>query len=936
MLATLLLIMCATAALAQIKGGVTLSGTVTDDKGHPVEVANVVLNGSLYTLSDEKGNFKITGVPTGELDYYASCLGYKEARGKVTVKGDGRDRLNIRLTHLDLSLSTVTVTARQQAMGSKSIIDQDAVRHIQPKSLADMLQLMPGALTVNPTLNNLAQANIREIDGNDNNALGTAIVLDGTPISNDANLQAIAPTRTGKASSTSADGMSDQTTAGRGTDLRTISADNIESVEVIRGIPSVEYGNLTSGVVVVKTKSGKSPLEAKLKADPFSKLAYVGKGFGLGKGTMNVGFDWSQSWADTRRHYRGYDRVTGTVGYSTLFNMFGGKPVTFNVNGSFYSNINNYKHDPQMSELDLTYKNKNIGGRLAVHGHAQIDSWLTGLDYDISAQASRQLDTHHDLIASPDGVISNAMTTGEHAALIADKSYYSDYRMEGIPINVYAQLKANKYIRLRGKSFTNVKGGLEYRMDDNRGDGLTFDLSRPPKAGEAQSYRPRAFKDIPALHNLSAFLSDVSTFDFGATVLQYDAGVRLSNLFLDKDKSGKSNIFVAEPRVNAEYTFLTRKNNSVFDKLSISGGFGISNKLPTLLYLYPDKAYFDNVSVSAIASDGSRVAAMTTQVVDKTFNPDLKPARSLKWEVGLNARIRQFKGYVNFFMERHRDEFGFNSHFILLSYNRYQIPAGASQLMYTEGKGVSYTLDGATVAASTTPGNEMQLWAQPGNTSRTDKHGIEYSLDFGTFKPLSTSLVVDGAWFHIRRKTDVDNLSYISYQYDYIPMMPAGGGTVSDRVNSNFRFITHIPAVKLVFTTTMQVVWYENTRSIYEDNKGHKLYHLSADGSEYIVSPLGFYDRQGNWNEWQASYESTGKYMLMNDRYFLYSFKSDHISPWVLFNFRLTKELGNIAEVSFMANNFLGVKKYHTNHNTMFMQQLYPDPYFGAELKLKF
>ena len=76
--------------------------------------------------------------------------------------------------------------------------------------------------------------------------------------------------------------------------------------------------------------------------------------------------------------------------------------------------------------------------------------------------------------------------------------------------------------------------------------------------------------------------------------------------------------------------------------------------------------------------------------------------------------------------------------------------------------------------------------------------------------------------------------------------------------------------------------------------------------------------------------------MLMNDRYFLYSFKSDHISPWVLFNFRLTKELGNIAEVSFMANNFLGVKKYHTNHNTMFMQQLYPDPYFGAELKLKF
>ncbi len=48
--------------------------------------------------------------------------------------------------------------------------------------------------------------------------------------------------------------MSEQTTAGRGVDLRTVSAGNIESMEVIRGIPSVEYGNLTSGVVIVKTR----------------------------------------------------------------------------------------------------------------------------------------------------------------------------------------------------------------------------------------------------------------------------------------------------------------------------------------------------------------------------------------------------------------------------------------------------------------------------------------------------------------------------------------------------------------------------------------------------------------------------------------------------------------------------------------------------------
>lgn len=916
-------------------GGSSLEGTVTSSDGKPVETASVVLNNSLFTLTDAKGHFKFTNVPAGELDYYVSCLGYTEARGKITLKGDGTDRLNVKLQQRSLSLKGVTVTARQQAMGSKSIIDQDAVRHIQPKSLADMLQLMPGAITVNPTLNNLGQANVREIGSNDNNALGTAVIIDGTPISNDANLQAIAPTRNGKSSSAQADGMSDQTTAGRGTDLRTISADNIESVEVIRGIPSVEYGNLTSGVVLVKTKAGKSPLEAKLKVDPFSKLAYAGKGFALGSGTMNLGVDWSQSYADTRRHYRGYDRVTATAGYSNVFGKQGGHPVTFNVNGSFYSNVNNYKKDRQMDELRLKYKNKNMGGRLAIHGHAQLGGFLTGLDYDLSGQISKQTDKHLDWVSNPDGVITNSMVSGEAVARILNKAYYSRYSIEGIPINVYAQLKTNKYIQLGGKDYTNVKLGVEYRLDDNRGDGLVFNMDAPPQASQAQRYRPRAFKDIPALHNLSFFLNDVSSFDIGATNLQFDAGVRLSNLFLKESKADRGDIFVAEPRVNLEYAFLTKKNNSIFDKLSISGGFGISNKMPTLLYLYPDKAYYDNPSFSAIGVDDSRLAVMTTTVIDHTQNPNLKPARSTKWEIGLNATIGKMKGYVNFFSERHRNEFGFNSQFLAINYTRYTVPAGSSNFGYN-GHEVTYTNNGVDGVATTSLQNELQTWSRPGNTQQTDKHGIEYSWDFGTFNPLRTSLVVDGAWFHIKRKRSVPSLSVVQYNYDYIPMLPAGGGSIADRVNTNFRFITHIPAVSLVFTTTVQVVWYESERSIYEDKNGNKLYHLYADGTRYEVSPIGFYDRSGTFNAWKPEYATDPEYRLLSDRYLLYAFKSDHINPWALVNFRLTKELGKVAEVSFMANNFLSLKKYHRDRNSYSRTQLYPDMYFGAELKMKF
>ena len=917
-----------------------LEGRVTDQQGKPVEVAQIVVNKSLSTITDKNGRFAINGVPSGEVEYYVNCLGYKEQRGVVAIKGK-RTQLDIRLSRLALNLAGVTVTAKQQAMGSKSLIDQQAVRHIQPKSVSDLMQLVPGSLTSNPSLNDLGQATVREISSNDNNAMGTAVIIDGTPISNDANLQAIAPTMHGKNSAPNATDMNNQTTAGRGADLRTISADNIESMEVIRGIPSVEYGNLTSGVVIVKTKSGRSPLEAKLKADPYSKLLWAGKGFSLGNGTMNVGLDWSQSYADTRRHYKGYDRITATMGYSTIWGQGSKRPVTFNLNGSFYSNVNNYKHDPQMTEMQLEYKNRNVGGRLSAHGHAQLaGAFLTGLDYDVSGQISRTVDDHRDYVPSPDGVISNSMVSGEFPAAILNKAYYSNYRIEGIPLNVFAQVKVNKYIKLGHKNdFTNVKAGVEYRLDDNRGEGLTFDMAAPPKAGSAQSYRPRSYQDIPALHNLSFFLSDVSKLKMGAgKSWQFDAGVRLSNLFLDKEKSGQSGIFVVEPRANTEFTFLTKENNNFFDQLSISGGFGISNKMPSLFYLYPDNAYFDNVSVSALGTDDSRLAVMTTTVVDNTVNPELKPARSTKWEIGLNARIGKMKGYVNFFKELHRNEFGYQSEFIPLTYTKYSIETGASQLAYNNGKVTYVDKDGNLKTAAWSKGYEIQTWGRPNNNQRSDKYGIEYSWDFGQWDAIKTSLVVDGAWFHIKRKNTKDYLSYVQYGYDYIPVMPAGTGTVSDRINSNFRFVTHIPVVSMVFTTTVQVVWYENTRSIYEDNDGNNLYTLSDDGTRYVVAPLYFYsantkDKKTNWD---PDFASDPRYKQMVHQYMLYAFKNDRVNPWALINFRFTKELGEHAEVSFMANNFLAMSKYHKNKYSTSMRQLYPDSYFGAELKLKF
>ncbi len=916
----------------------TIRGSVTDQNGKAVELATVSLNNAIATATDNKGAFVFRNVPQGDYTWRVSSVGYAAASGTMTV-ATGKETLGVTLHELSLELQGVVVTAKQVQMGSKSVIGQDAIRHIQPKSIGDMLQLVPGNLIENPDLNELAQAHIREIGTDYANAMGTAVVVDGTPLSNESNLQVMGANKYGTLSNPGVTGMSAQTTAGRGTDLRTVSAGSVESVEVIRGIPSVEYGNLTSGVVMVKTKSGRTPYEVKVQADAKSKLVYAGKGFALkGGGAMNYGIDWAQSWGDTRKHYLGYDRLTATAGYS---NQWG--PLSFNVRGSFYTNVNNVKTDPQMIEQHAYYKNTNTGGRLSVNGHYRNKhSFITSLDYNLSGQYSHTRDTHSNWVYNPDGVISNAREAGIHEALLKTTGYQSEYAIDGKPMNLYAQVVANKYIQLSESNYTTLKLGAEYTYDANKGKGLTYDEQNPPQASSAHTLRPRAYKDIPALRTFSAFVSDRLHARFGTFGAQLEAGVRISRLFLNSAESGgNSGYLVAEPRLNANISLLTPKNNRLVDDLSLTGGYGLSNKMPTLLYLYPDAAYYDNVSLSWNGDETrGKLALMTTDVVTNTMNPSLKPANTRKWEIGLSFRKGAARGFVTYFNESHRNEYGFTSELLWQNYYVFSIPSdGRMPAFDPQTQDVTYTdAAGATKTAGKTLNTQIFSWGRPANTTHTTKHGIEYGIDLGEWHPLRTSLSINGAWFHIKRKGGQTTLETVHSTYDYVGIAPAGEGSVRDRVNTTFRFITHIPAVRMIVTTSVQAVWHESYRNIWEDENGHPRYYMAqwSDGNQYMfVDPLGYYDKQGEYHPWQAADKQNAKLNVLMPRNMSYYYERNVVGPWAMLSFRLTKELGKTGEVSFIANNLTNTKRYHTNRHSLSRTQLYPDMYFGAELKLK-
>ena len=136
------------------------------------------------------------------------------------------------------ALGEVVVTAQEgRKLSTSSTIKRQAMDHLQPSSFSDILELLPGGRASNGTLTTPNVISLREvpISGNDyaTSSLGTQFVVDGAPISMHANIQRLS-------------GALDRTSNVRnftnmGVDMRSIATDDIQEVEIVRGIPSVKY-----------------------------------------------------------------------------------------------------------------------------------------------------------------------------------------------------------------------------------------------------------------------------------------------------------------------------------------------------------------------------------------------------------------------------------------------------------------------------------------------------------------------------------------------------------------------------------------------------------------------------------------------------------------------------------------------------------------------
>lgn len=925
-----------------------LKGKVVDFFNEtPLELATIFVEETKqWTVTDKQGNFTIQPIiHRGNYTLKISYYGYKKIKKEIEINNSNLNII-IYLKELNLSLKEVVVVAKKQKLITSSKIEKIAIQHLQPKSISDLLQLVPGNITENPSLSNPKQIKIREIATDNNSALGTAVIVDGVPVSTNANLQVVSTAKSGT-------GNSAPTVAGRGIDLRDITTENIESIEIIRGIPSVEYGDLTSGAVIVKTKSGKTPLETKFSIDPNTKLFYVGKGILLPneKGAIFSSLDYTQAYSDKRKKYQGYKRVTGNTGYSNTF-FKDTKPLSINVKLAFFKTIDNFKSDAQLKSKEIINSGKT-GIRFSFNGKWNLNSkFINNLSYKFSGSYTHQKDYIKELKTVTAGTmpLATSYTNGENEANFIPSEYYSELTIDGKPFSFFSQLTGSTNVAI-GKSSNTFKLGLEWSSQGNNGNGKEFDINYPPTINSVNTLRPRSFKDIPNLNKFSSFFEDQFKINLKNTKLTINAGFRATYIPLSKTFYTKG-LTTFEPRINNSYQLLNIKNNSFFNDLSIRFGYGMAYKSPTLLHLYPDKAYFDETSFNYYDGNNGSLAVLTTKIIENTSNSKLKPIRNQKKEIGLDIAFKKIKGSITAYYEKQINGLGFSSTPVLFEYKKYTVE-GSGKNPFFKSDGVYYYEGNTVVKAAYTLDTTFNYYQKPVNNYKLAKKGIEYNINFGKIDFLKTSFIADGAWFYTKKTTTQNTYKKIYTPYNgkkfpYIAVMPSGEITTRERLNTNIRAITHIPDIKMVVSLVTQIIWFNKTQYRYEDEQGNPLvfvtvnnkkidvdnvYSYTGDDVTKNVAPTGYIDKAGIYHDFITNNYSKQPFYSMLNNYYNKYFLQESLPPSVQFNLKITKELSDNLNISFTANNFLNMRPYHKLKRSSEYTKRNTPLYFGAEIK---
>jgi hypothetical protein len=788
-------------ACAQEPAVAVLSGRVSDALTRsPLPGAVVSLEGtSLLTTTDQEGRYRIRGVPAGPQVVRVASIGYAPLRKAVSIASTASLVLDLELAKSALNLPGLVVTADPSSrargeLGTASVIEREAIRSQTAASLAGVLELVPGTVLQPPGLDGVQQFALRAVPigggggtatanaiGPSASALasfGTQIVLDGVPISNNVNLQT-----TGSRAE-----LFFATASGGGIDLRRIPAATLERVEVIRGIPSARFGDLTQGVVLVDTRAGAVDPELQVRLDARTVEATIIGGHKLGQfgaGTANLNL------TRTRTH-PGFRDNTGSRISAQLAHRYQSGFITADTRADFYQVL---EDEPELALAPgVASRSRDAGLRLSERAR-----WKTGartrLEWTAALEGDRQRSFSQAQLLRGAMPFTDRLTEGRQDGRFVGGLYLARIDVQGDPRQVYSRLEFTAETRRLGFEHT-LRIGNELRREWNGGPGVLFDIEFPPQVsfnGVEGFDRPRRFDSIPPLLTSAFYLDDRLSRSLGGPwLLNLQAGIRLDLLHEGSWWISGLRDQVLQPRLQAEL--------APNDRVRFRAGGGRVAKVASLADLFPAPQYYDLVNFNYFANDpAERRAIITTRILDRA-NPDLGMSRADKAEAGFELDLgRGAQLAVNAYADRVRRAVGIDASMTFLIRERFAVDSS------TIGTGRPPDVIEPAFARDTIP----TLVDRPANNLRLQSRGIELTAILPELEPLRTTLAFSGAWTRSRLESSSVELAsrFDDFQLnDRQQRAPYWLGTVrtGERILLTTRIIHHQPQAGLVITGTLQ------------------------------------------------------------------------------------------------------------------------------------
>ncbi|MDQ6530967.1 TonB-dependent receptor domain-containing protein [Flavobacterium sp. LHD-85] len=887
-------------------------------KGHVVEsitqkplqsVTVLEVKSNKWTITDENGYFEIKLNDIKEFSLNFRLLG-KQEKSIVYTKEQVAKSIIVELENDDLRLKEIIVSARKGKNFSEIIMGREAINQVQAFSLSDVLEQLPGQATTNFDMNEFKTIAFRTVKpsfiGNSaygNKSFGTSIVVDGIPISNNENMQSYAgnygigevgpfsPNLLGFGDPSANDFNGYFSNANFGADLRQISTGNIEKIEVVQGIPSAKYGDLTSGLIKIEQKAGQSPFRVYASLRDGTSEYGFSKGFKISDkfGFLNAAVNYTKSNSEPRVSYTKYDRVNTNLMWS-----WANKNIRNSFSVDYGFNNDNVNYEAEGTD-DKIVKNKktdlSISNRFKMNFS---ESFFDNLDVNFNFSHGKQNTFESELVNVGGTIVGTSTTEGVYTGTYTMPSYTTVKAVEGIPISSF--LSADLYKSYAAGSWMhNMSYGTAIRMSDNKGRGRLGSPETMNSAftntngGSGQAFRPYNYADnILAEYQFSLYAEDNIVKNWSRSALNIDAGLRYDNQY------GYS--FLA-PRINASYAQ---------DNFKIRGGFGLTSKAPSLNQVYTGPRYYDAV-LGDYRLPGYYNLGIVQTFIDFSNNENLKPSKSLRSEIGFDYKLPFATVNITGFYNNLYD--GITSQSLPTARQVADL-----QINYNGNQTPTYDITGYSPF--------YYLQTQLVNKYLSKDRGVEFFMNFDKTFIKNISFDLNGSYIETTNRNDIDSY-YRSTNVNTIEKFgvykPYDEHYKSFSLAGNLSY--HLPKIGMVIAVRSE-------HFIVKDNNYNKdnlLYAYLDQNLNKVLIPA---EDQNN----KVLYGHILKTPSVYDRELQKVYHN--------FNLRVSKDFLNGFRFSFYANNFLDLKQTEIALvNGTYVQRIKPDMVqlsFGTKIEYQF